>query len=246
MKTNRWFNFRKELLILSFFAFLYVPFLIFYQIQFNNNGFCGQTNGEISEQEIRLNAIKGIILNEVKRAADSKVLVINKNISSAELIEMIESSSVALFLRDVEANRNPVHVSNEYEINFIKHELFEKEFSIISYNERDQEMFVYPGSDIYSAKSEFKKERPEFKFSIFDKFNGYGNIFYKYTRYHIDLACCDGKQNIDEYRSSERHKKNIIEIIVDNRKYPSSFLILSNCGDLMEKEDSDGNYTSDF
>lgn len=255
MKTNFRFNFRKELLILTFFAFLYMPFLIFYQIKINNNGFCGQTNGQISEQEMRLNAIKGIILNEVKRAArredkfslrDSKVLVINKNVSNLELIEMIESSSVAMFLRDIEINHNPVYVSNEYEINSIKHELFEKEFSIISYNERDQEMFVYPGSEIFSAKSEFKNERPEFKFSIFDKFHGYGNIFYKYTNYHIDLACCDGRQNIDEYRSSEHHKKNIVEIIINRKKSPSSFLILSNCGDLMEKEDSDGNYRSDF
>lgn len=63
---------------------------------------------------------------------------------------------------------------------------------------------------------------------------------------HIDLACCDGKQNIDEYRSSEHHKKNIVEIIINRKKSPSSFLILSNCGDLMEKEDSDGNYRSDF
>jgi hypothetical protein len=174
-----------------------------------------------------------------------KTFLIRKSLTSEDVIAAIASKSIADIPKEavypLNTDRDIAHVDSVF---------LEGEFSIIQFGAGY--VRITPSKSINVADADVARKNLDgarkvgFNLSLVERALGYGNHYFRVDAFwRIPLACCEEiySKHPHQGKSQEWYAKQSIDAIVAGQLPRRSYLVVSNCGDVLHRStDGDVRY----
>ena len=217
--------------------------------EYTETGRCYRNGSILSAEELRMQTIRSLLADE-KEAAERentdrtyvKAFLIPRSLTSEDVINAVVSKSIVNLPKEA-----TFPISTESDVVNVNSKFLHGDFSIILYG--GGYVFITPSGGIKAVDSKVaqkyldEQRKPGFQLSLFERALGYGNHYFQVDAFsHIDLGCCEDRyvKNPKGGLSSEWYTREIIRRFENRDMLPRSYLVVSNCGDILHRQSDEG------